>query len=187
MFSSSFCISGTIGVRYRAACPVAKREHISANFNKWWLLPFGILTASALTALNILVFGPSFIQQTGSNPVAIDCSGPKANDFSCYQKRYEDLVYNSGVQTAFADLKDEFTKEQFVETNCHQLTHGIGRAAANLYGRDISSTYSRGDDFCASGYYHGAMETIVANIGADKILDKATTSAPTRAKSKTSL
>src|SRR5215210_1448559 len=79
-----------------AVIPVARREHISANFNKWWLLPFSILTASALTALNILVFGPSFIQQTGSYQ-AIDCSGPKANDFSCYQKRYEDLVYNSGV------------------------------------------------------------------------------------------
>jgi hypothetical protein len=173
MFSRSFCISGTLGVRYRAVCLVARREHISANFNKWWLLPFGILTVSALTALNILVFGPSFIQQTGSNPVAIDCSGPKANDFSCYQRRYEDLVYNSGVEAAFADLKNELPKEQFVNASCHQLTHSIGRAAAELYGGDIPSTYSRGDDFCGSGYYHGAMQTIVANIGADKILDEA--------------
>jgi hypothetical protein len=152
--------------------PVARRELISANFNKWWLLPFGILTVSALTALNILVFGPSFIQQTASNS-AIDCSGPSANEFSCYQERYEDLVYNSGVEAAFADLKDKFTDEQVVETNCHQLTHGIGRAAAELYGGDVTSTYSRGDDFCGSGYYHGAMQTIVANIGADKILDEA--------------
>jgi hypothetical protein len=156
------------------ACLIARRGgHISANFNKWWLLPFGILTASALTALNILVFGPSFIQQTASNPSPIDCSGPKANDFSCYQKRYEDLVYNSGVEAAFADLKDQFAKEQFVKASCHQLTHSIGRAAAELYGGDVPSTYSRGDDFCGSGYYHGAMQTVVANIGADKILDEA--------------
>jgi hypothetical protein len=158
------------------SCGVPDRQeggHISANFNKWWLLPFGILTASALTALNILVFGPSFIQQTASNPSPIDCSGPKANDFSCYQKRYEDLVYNSGVEAAFADLKDQFAKEQFVKASCHQLTHSIGRAAAELYGGDVPSTYSQGDDFCGSGYYHGAMQTVVANIGADKILDEA--------------
>jgi hypothetical protein len=136
------------------------------------LLPFGIFTVSALIALNILVtFGSLFTQQTGSN-MPIDCSGPKANDFSCYQRRYEDLVYNSGVEAAFADLKDESTKEQFVQASCHQLTHGIGRAAAELYG-DVASTYSRGDDFCGSGYYHGALETIVANIGADNILDEA--------------
>src|SRR5215208_4991756 len=158
--------------RYFVVCLVARGEHIGANFNKWWLLPFGILTVSALSALNILVFGPSFIQQTASNPSPIDCSGPKANDFSCYQKRYEDLVYYSGVEAAFADLKDEFAKEQFVKASCHQLTHGIGRAAAELYGGDVPSTYSQGDDFCASGYYHGAVEAIVANIGADKILDE---------------
>ena len=155
------------------ACLIARRgEHIGTHFNKWWLLPFGILTASALTALNILVFGPSFIQQTASNPSPIDCSGPKADDFSCYQQRYEDLVNSSGVEAAFADLKDQFTKKQYVQSSCHELTHTIGRAAAELYG-DVASTYSRGDDFCGSGYYHGALETIVANIGADNILDQA--------------
>src|SRR5919199_2076537 len=163
--------------------PLSGREHIrAANFNRWWLLPFTILTASALTALSIIVFRPSFIdhaygledfQQTATSSTAIDCSGPSASDYSCYQKRYQDLVYNSGVQAAFADLKDEFAKQHFVQANCHQLTHVIGRAAASLYGGDVASTYSRGDDFCASGYYHGAMETIVANIGADKIVDEA--------------
>jgi len=160
--------------------PVARREHISANLNKWWLPPVCILTASVLTALSILVFRPSFIdhsqdsafQQTASS-AATDCSGPSAEDFSCYQKRYRDLVYNSGVEAAFADLKDEFTKEPFVKSTCHQLTHSIGQAAANLYSGDVSSTYSRGDDFCGSGYYHGAMQTVVANIGADRILDEA--------------
>jgi len=159
--------------------PVAWREHISANSNKWWLLPLCILTASALAASSIIVFRPSFIdhsygaefQQTADN-TTIDCSGPSANDFSCYQKRYKNLVYDSGVEAAFADLKDEYEKEQFVKATCHELTHAIGRAAADLYGDDIASTYSRGDNFCASGYYHGALETIVANIGADKILDE---------------
>jgi hypothetical protein len=144
------------------------------------LLPFGILTASALTALNILVFGSTFIdpsnatafEQTGNN-TAIDCSAHKANDFSCYQERYQDLVYSSGVETAFTALKDEFTKEEVVKASCHELTHVIGRAAAELYGGDVTSTYSRGDDFCGSGYYHGAMQTVVANIGADRILEEA--------------
>ena len=128
----------------------------------------GILNVSALIALSIVVFGPSFI-----GPRAADCWGDRANDYSCYQERYQDLVYNSGVEAAFTDLKDEFAKEQFVKVACHQLTHVIGRAAADLYGDDIASTYSRGDDFCASGYYHGAMETVVANLGADNILDEA--------------
>jgi len=152
---------------------------VSANFNKRWLLPLCILTVSALAASTIIVFRPSFIDRSygaafrqAGGDTAIDCSGPSANDFSCYQKRYQDLVYNSGVEAAFADLKEESEREQFVKDTCHELTHAIGRAAADLYGDDIATTYSRGDNFCASGYYHGAIETIVANIGPDKILDE---------------
>jgi hypothetical protein len=115
-----------------------------------------------------MVFGSSFI---GSK--IADCSGDRAEDFSCYQQRYQDLVDNSGVQAAFADLKDQFKKTQFVKDNCHQMAHVIGRAAANLYGDDVSSTYSQGDNFCGSGYYHGAMESVVANIGEQNILDEA--------------
>jgi hypothetical protein len=150
--------------------PVGRSERIGTQFNRWWLLPLGILNVSALIAVSIMVFGPSFL-----GPAVADCSGERANDYSCYQKRYQDLVNNSGVQAAFTDLKDEFNKEPFVKSNCHQLTHVIGRAAANLYDGDVASTYSQGDDFCGSGYYHGAMETIVANIGTDKILDEADT------------
>jgi hypothetical protein len=43
-----------------------------------------------------------------------------------------------------------------------------------VYG-DIPNTYSKGDNFCWSGYYHGAMEATVAKIGPDKILNEADT------------
>jgi hypothetical protein len=152
-----------------------------ASFNKWWLLPFGILATSAVFALSIIVFKPAFVylsyvqvaQRTANEPV-VDCSCASANDYSCYQERYKGLVRGSGVEAAFTELKDEYDKSKFVQANCHQLTHVIGRAAANLYG-DIPTTYSKGDNFCWSGYYHGAMEAVVAKIGADKILDQANT------------
>ena len=151
-----------------------------ADFNKWWLLPFSILTTSTLIALSIVVFKPSFINhslamiQPAASKTAIDCSGPSANDYSCYQERYQSLVRDSGVKAAFDELKDEYSKNQFVKTNCHQLTHVIGRAALDLYG-DLSTTYGQGDSFCWSGYYHGAMEAVVAKIGPDKIVDEANT------------
>ncbi|MDP8950773.1 MAG: hypothetical protein M3N18_00755, partial [Actinomycetota bacterium] len=62
--------------------PAGRSEHISANFNKWWYLPLGILNVSALIAVSIMVFGPSFI-----GPRAADCWGDRANDYSCYQER----------------------------------------------------------------------------------------------------
>ncbi len=150
----------------------------------------GVLATSALVALGIVVFGASFVGRSSAEIVAQraisgptetskeeavpDCSGASAADYACHQKRYQDLVRGFGVESAFEVLKDESKKNEFVESNCHQLTHVIGRTAAELYG-DIASTYAQGDYFCMSGYYHGAMEGVVAKIGADKILDEADT------------
>jgi hypothetical protein len=154
---------------------------MKAGFNKWWLLPLSILTASTLLASSILVFKPAFIDrsfvaivQRAPSGAVVDCSGALANDYACYQQRYQDLVNDFGVKAAFSDLKDEYEKSEFVKNTCHQMTHVIGRAAVGLYG-DLSSTYAQGDNFCWSGYYHGAMEAIVAKIGPDKILKEANT------------
>src|SRR3954469_7783521 len=110
------------------------------SFNTWWLLPFGILTASALVALSIVVFQPSLINrsfaasapQMASGPL-VECSGASETDYACYQERYQELVHGSGVEAAFDELKDEYEKNDFVHSNCHQLTHVVGRAAAALY------------------------------------------------------
>ena len=71
------------------------REYLGANFNRWWLLPLGILSASALIAASVMVFGPSFIgppPAADTGPPIADCSGFRANDYSCYQERYQELV-----------------------------------------------------------------------------------------------
>lgn len=155
---------------------------MKTGFNRWWLLPFGILAASALFALTILVVQPTFVDrsfaaiaQRAPSGAALDCSGAKAADYACYQQRYEDLVNNFGINAAFTDLKDEYEKNEFVKAQCHQMTHVIGRAAATLYS-DVSSTFKQGDNFCWSGYYHGAMETIVARTGPDQIVEEVNTS-----------
>ncbi|MDQ4003172.1 MAG: hypothetical protein M3259_04955, partial [Actinomycetota bacterium] len=93
------------------------------SFNKWWLLPFGVLAALALVALGIVVVGPSFTdrsstevaqQSAGVSPVVVDppvdCSEELASDYACFQERYQGLVRGSGVEAAFAQLKDEYEK-----------------------------------------------------------------------------
>jgi hypothetical protein len=142
---------------------------MKGSYNRWWLLPLGILNVSAMIAVSIMIFGPSFV-----GPSIADCSGDRANDYACYQQRYQDLVNGPGVKAAFADLKSEYPKNDFVRMNCHQLAHVIGRSAADIYGY-ITSTYSQGDSFCSAGYYHGVMETVMARIGPDRIVDEANT------------
>jgi hypothetical protein len=152
-----------------------------AGFDKWWLLPLGVLAASALVVLGLVVFEPSFNgdlsaglahQHAETEPAAADCSGASAIDYACYEERYHNLVLDSGVEAAFVDLKDEHEKNGFVRVACHDLTHVVGHAAGELYG-DLATAYDRGDPYCAGGYYHGITGTIVRKMGADKVLEEA--------------
>ncbi len=117
---------------------------------------------------------PFIGQQEAIGETEEDCPGELANDYGCIQEHYQKLVHGPGVQAAFTQLKSDYEKNGFIKSNCHQVTHVIGRASIDLYG-DIPQSYSQGDSFCWSGYYHGAMEAVVAKIGADKILDQANT------------
>lgn len=165
----------------------------SSGSSRWWLLPVSIVTASVFIAASIVAFQPSLIEEVfaerssaqtaGSTfggakqptgEAAEDCTGARASDYSCIQKRYQDLVYGSGVQGAFTELKSAYETNEFVKANCHQVTHVIGRTAFDLYD-DVPETYSQGDNFCWSGYYHGAMEAVTAEIGPENILSEANT------------
>ena len=64
---------------------------MKTGFNRWWLLPFGILAASALFALTILVVQPTFVDrsfaaiaQRAPSGAALDCSGAKETDYACF-------------------------------------------------------------------------------------------------------
>ncbi len=139
-----------------------------------------VITAIGI-AVPLLVRGPA-------KPVAVsisvpECTGTEAESFSCWQSRYKALTQNDSPEVAFADLKQAFEASGYVRSNCHQITHVIGRAAALKY-PDLTTTYQHGDQFCWSGYYHGSIETIAEKIGKDKIESQMTSVCASFQKSK---
>ena len=156
------------------------------SFDRWRVLPFGVLISCAIVSLNIVVFGPSFVDHpySGSGQAGdarsaeasaegvAGCSGALAEDYACYRELYRNLVLDEGVNKAFVELRADYEEGGFVRANCHQMTHVLGRAAVERFG-DVSGAYARGNGFCWSGYYHGAMEAVVARVGPEKIMQQA--------------
>ena len=68
-----------------------------------------------------------------------------------------------GIAAAFTDLKARYDGNGYVVSQCHPITHVIGREAANSFDT-IGKAYTQGDSFCWSGYYHGIMEGIIGSI-----------------------
>ncbi len=92
------------------------------------------------------------------------CAGVNATNFDCYEAYYTKLTTNVGIIAAFDDLKARYLKDGYIVSQCHPLTHVIGRAASEKFATP-GEAYKFGDSFCWSGYYHGVLEGIIGKIG----------------------
>lgn len=92
-------------------------------------------------------------------------------DLRCYENRYAELVEDDGAKRALREFRADYERDPAVRAQCHSLSHVIGHAAGERYG-DVAAAYRRGDRFCASGYYHGAMEAIVSGPARARALDR---------------
>jgi len=93
------------------------------------------------------------------------CSIKHTITYSCYKNELIDLTNTTGPQAALSLLKQNYDTNGFINAECHQLTHVVGRATLDRY-KDLGVAYQRGDYFCASGYYHGVSEEIITQKGA---------------------
>lgn len=122
---------------------------------------------SALIAVLVIAAGWWFyaknMQPQGDARFAYSCAGG-TESMSCLQQQYQTLAKTKGVTAAFTQLKIAYQRDNSVRAYCHQITHAIGRQAAET-AKDVASAYSEGDSFCWSGYYHGVMEAIIRKIG----------------------
>ena len=98
----------------------------------------------------------------------IDCAGETHNKLICFRDFYSNLIQKGGVKIALSDIKARYDIDPFVRSQCHQLTHVIGREAAILY-PTAPQAFAHGDSFCWSGYYHGAMEALVSKVEREEV------------------
>ena len=91
------------------------------------------------------------------------CVNQQVQTFGCYEDYYGSLVRTKGVAAAFADLRTRYPQNGYIQSQCHPITHVIGRVAAEVIG-DVGKAYSQGDSYCWSGYQHGVMEGIIGKI-----------------------
>lgn len=131
----------------------------------WVVIPLLIIVVSGIVASQLIV---------NSKPAVVECTGENAENFSCWQSHYKTIVQNDSPEKAFEDFRTIYESSSYIKSNCHQVAHVIGREAAKKY-PSLAETYSHGDNFCWSGYYHGAIETVAAKLGKEKILTQINT------------
>jgi len=114
------------------------------------------------------------IIQSASKPVAVespqslaDCQ-TAAKSYKCYATYYAELAYEKGSKQAIADMETAYNSDEYVKAECHQLSHVVGRTAFEK-NQSLEKAYQEGDNFCWSGFYHGAIEQAITVQGTEKI------------------
>jgi hypothetical protein len=149
------------------------RDELKSMKKKWvWGL---VLSFIGIVIICLAIFWPASKKDIAANPAAStsdNCSASNTVTYSCYKKELIDITNKKGPEAAMALVKKQYSTSAYVKSQCHQLTHVIGRAALDKY-KNIADTYAHGDQFCWSGYYHGAMEEIALSKGYDYIVKNA--------------
>lgn len=141
---------------------------------KWQLVLAGLILLS-LSLAGLYFFNAIESEDEQLNqaaPITDICASQNNVTFGCYRRLLQAINQDKGPKEAFNLIKQQYDKEPYVKSQCHQLAHVIGRAALSKY-KNISETFSQGDKYCWSGYYHGAMEQLVDSRGYDYIIKNA--------------
>jgi hypothetical protein len=146
------------------------------KLRKKWFLGLA-LSLVGIAAISAAVFWPNSKTPISADPsasmaVTDTCAVKNTITYSCYKSELAQITTQQGPQQAMAVVKQSYKKISYVKEQCHQLTHVIGRAALAKYG-NVAETYAHGDQFCWSGYYHGAMEQLAKEKGYDYIVKNA--------------
>lgn len=152
-------------------------------FKSFWFVPVCIVVISGGFAASLIIYKKVNEPHAAASGFYYDCEASKPESVECQQKTYATMVKKKGVEETYKVLKADYAQSASVKSNCHQLTHAIGREAAFTY-KTIEGSFDHGDNFCWSGYYHGVMEMIAKDLGKDKINDNLTSTCANVAKTK---
>lgn len=136
------------------------------------LLPLVIVVMSIFAA-TLIITHPNPTGKKAEQLVA--CTGDTATNFDCWTKYYQYIVTNESVEKAFEDLKVQYASSTYLQSQCHQVTHVIGRAEIDKENITVGEAYQKGDSFCWSGYYHGVIEQVAKTMGRGEFMSQLNT------------
>ncbi len=127
--------------------------------------PFLVSVIFLFCVISIVTFSISSLRAPIKNPKKISDCVRTTNPYPCYEKFLVTTTKEVNPEKAFALLKEEAKHDPFIERNyCHELSHAIGRTAAQKY-KTFAETNAHADDYCSYGYYHGMVGTLVVLLG----------------------
>jgi copper transport protein len=112
-----------------------------------------------------------------------ECSGLNVGRQNCYKTYFSALMRREDAGAAVSKILELSQADSYVATQCHQITHDLGREAADYY-ETLGEALSFEASACWSGYYHGVVEQRMSEYDNAELLTKVPTFCKEAAKDK---
>lgn len=94
------------------------------------------------------------------------CTDPSnGNRTTCFKKALTQTVGTYGVDAAFEGIAALYDEDSSFGGLCHDFTHLLGQQAYKEFQTDHALRVSTKTAYCAFGFYHGFMETLLSSGG----------------------
>ncbi len=86
-------------------------------------------------------------------------------EIECLETVLKEIVGSGGAAQAFEVVERLGEVDELNTVNCHDFAHLIGREAYEVFAKGEDFEVSEKTAYCAYGFYHGFMETLVSESG----------------------
>ncbi len=125
-----------------------------------------LIAFAALAAFSVFFKGDLKKEHLDNNISASAADIPASFEFlpgeySAALRGYVNLLQKENPRSALIALRKDMNESPLILRNCHVLVHDIGHAAYSKY-QNFGEAVKYLDEVCASGYFHGVVETYLS-------------------------
>lgn len=145
---------------------VRKRYNVGMKlWRKWELLAVGgvILLGIGYTRLGNSP-SPRLGRVMAEGKINDPCHEVAGDHRDCYDVYFDKVVAARGPKEGLRQLRILSQGDKAVEADCHPMVHNIGHAGLKYYKNDVTKALADANEVCASGYYHGVLESYMADF-----------------------
>lgn len=130
-------------------------------------LAVGLAAALGLALALVFVFAAN--GESDAEAASHPCGGDLQRDYECFEEYLVEILEEQGAEASLARLDTLKDEDAYVQSQCHQFTHSIGRAALIVYG-SVGKANEHGDGTCWSGYFHGVFEKYMIGFSDEELI-----------------
>lgn len=124
-----------------------------------------LLSACILLISSYIIFSTNNKQESGGRRNTCVQLNNDVDKVQCWKKLIDTDLSRGDLDKSMDLVAEFYETDQVFASNCHDFTHSVGKKAYEMFSQGIKFKVGNKTGYCAYGFYHGFMESLVSQSG----------------------